>query len=79
MADKLQAYQQLATDTAVQVIGSYQAWTDFLRTVGRLYKYPYPEQLLIYAQRPDATACAGYDLWNKVMRRYVRRGPPALP
>ena len=72
MATKLQHYAQLAEQTAVQVTGSYQSWTAFLRTMARLYKYPYHEQLMIYAQRPDATACADYDTWNKRMRRYVR-------
>ena len=78
MANKLQAYAQLADHTAGQITASYQAWTAFLRTAGRLYKYPFPEQLLIYAQRPDATACAEYDFWNERMRRYVRRGSTGI-
>ena len=72
MASKLQHYAQLADQTAVQVTSSYQNWTAFLQTMARLYKYPYHEQLMIFAQRPDATACADYDTWNKQMRRYVR-------
>lgn len=72
MATKLQHYAQLADQTAVQVTSSYQNWTAFLQTMARLYKYPYHEQLMIFAQRPDATACADYDTWNKQMRRYVR-------
>ena len=72
MATKLQHYAQLADQTAIQVTSSYQNWTAFLRTMARLYKYPYHEQLMIFAQRPDATACADYDTWNKQMRRYVR-------
>ena len=74
MASKLQAYAQMADHAAHQITGSYQEWTAFLSTAGRLYKYPYPEQLLIHAQRPNATACAEYDFWNQRMRRYVRRG-----
>ena len=74
MANKAEQYARLAEDTAGQLTGSLQQWTAFLTTAGRLYKYPYHEQLLIYAQRPDATACAEYDLWNRTMRRYVRRG-----
>ena len=70
----LQQYHQLADHMATQITGSYQSWTDFLTTAARLYKYPYHEQLMIYAQRPDATACAEYDLWNKRMGRYIRRG-----
>ena len=72
MATKLQHYAQLADQTAVQVTSSYQNWTAFLQTMARLYKYPYHEQLMIFAQRPNATACADYDTWNKQMRRYVR-------
>ena len=74
MANNVQAYAKLANDTAAQITGSYQEWTAFLTTAARLYKYPYSEQLMIYAQRPEATACAEYDLWNKRMGRYVRRG-----
>ena len=69
-----QALTQLADNTAREITGSYQRWTAFLTTAARLYKYPYHEQLMIFAQRPDATACAEYDLWNNRMRRYVRRG-----
>ena len=72
MATKLQHYTQLADQTAVQITSSYQNWTAFLQTMARLYKYPYHEQLMIFAQRPNATACADYDTWNKQMRRYVR-------
>ena len=78
MADKLQACQQMADNAARQITGSYQEWTAFLTTAGRLYKYPFPEQLLIYAQRPEATACAEYDLWKNRMGRYVRRGSKGI-
>jgi len=74
MANSAQFYEQMAARTAEQITGSYQEWTAFLATAARLYKYPYHEQLMIYAQRPEATACAEYDFWNKRMRRYVRRG-----
>ena len=73
MPSKVQLYAQMADRTAEQITGSYQKWTAFLTTAARLYKYPYNEQLMIFAQRPDATACAEYDLWNRQMRRYVRR------
>ncbi len=62
MATKIQSYAQLAEDTAKGLTRSLENWTGFLTTVGRLYKYPYHEQLMIYAQRPDARACAEYDL-----------------
>ena len=78
MASVLQQYSQLADFTATQITGSYQSWTDFLTTAARLYKYPYHEQLMIYAQRPDATACADYEPWNKRMGRYVRRGAKGI-
>ena len=75
MPTKLQLYAQMADHTAGQITGSFGEWTAFLETAARLYKYPYHEQLMIYAQRPDATACAPYDLWNsKPLNRYVRRG-----
>ena len=70
MPTKIQAYSQMADHAATQITGSYQGWTEFLQTAARLYKYPYSEQLMIYAQRPDATACAEYDFWNNRMGRY---------
>ena len=78
MANSAQFYEQMAARTAEQITGSYQEWTAFLATAARLYKYPYHEQLMIYAQRPEATACAEYDFWNKRMRRYVRRGSKGI-
>jgi len=75
---QVQKYEQMSVDTAQQITGSYQEWTAFLDTVGRVYKYPFPEQLMIYAQRPEATACAEYDVWNKRMRRYIRRGSKGI-
>ena len=74
MASNLQLYSQMADDTARRITGSYQQWTAFLTTAARIYKYPYNEQLMIYAQRPNATACAEYGVWNDKMGRYVRRG-----
>ena len=74
MPRKAQALTQMADHAATQITASHESWTDFLKTAARLYKYPYHEQLMIYAQRPDATACAGYEIWNEKMRRYIRRG-----
>jgi len=68
----------MADRTARQVTGSFGEWTAFLETMGRLYKYPFHEQLMIFAQKPNATACADYDLWNKQMGRYVRRGTKGI-
>ena len=70
---KYEFYAQMADHAAVQ-LRQPGAWSAFLQTAARLYKYPYLDQLMIYAQRPDATACAAYDLWNKRMGRYVKRG-----
>lgn len=78
MPTKAQAFAQLAEDTATRLTSSLANWTGFLGTVGRLYKYPYHEQLMIYAQRPDATACADYELWNNKMNRFVRRGSTGI-
>ena len=78
MPNKAELYAQMAGQTAVKVTQSWQEWTAFLTTAARLYKYPYHEQLMIYAQRPDATACAEYDLWNEKMGRYVRRGSKGI-
>ena len=74
MSTKLQVYREMADQTAAELVLSHQNWTSFLRSMARLYKYPYHEQLMIYAQRPDATACASYEIWNNQMRRYVQRG-----
>jgi len=78
MPSKLDFYSQMADHTAKQVTGSFGEWTAFLETMGRLYKYPFHEQLMIFAQKPNATACADYDLWNKQMGRYVRRGTKGI-
>ena len=78
MPSKLQTYMQMADEAQRQITGSYRGWTGFLTTAARLYKYPYAEQVMIHAQRPDATACAEYDFWNQRMGRYVRRGSKGI-
>ncbi|MUT97304.1 MAG: helicase SNF2 [Subdoligranulum sp.] len=78
MPTKAERYAQMADKVATQLTGSWQEWAGFLTTASRLYKYPFHEQLMIYAQRPDATACAEYDLWNEKMGRYVRRGSKGI-
>ncbi len=78
MTAKTAYYAALAEEAAKQVTGSREQWTAFLTTAARLYKYPFHEQLMIYKQRPDATACAEYDLWNNTMRRYVKRGSKGI-
>ena len=78
MPSNLQAYRQMADNAALQITGSHERWMAFLQTAARLYKYPYNEQVMIYAQRPDATACAEYDFWNDKWGRYVRRGSKGI-
>ena len=78
MPTKAELYAQMAEKVTMQLTGSWQEWAGFLTTASRLYKYPFHEQLMIYAQRPDATACAEYDLWNEKMGRYVRRGSKGI-
>ena len=78
MPTKAEQYAQMADQVARQLTGSWQEWAGFLTTAAQLYKYPFHEQLMIYAQRPDATACAEYDLWNNRMGRYVRRGSKGI-
>ena len=78
MPSKLQSYMQMADEAQRQITGSFRGWTSFLSTAARLYKYPYAEQVMIHAQRPDATACAEYDFWNEKMGRYVRRGSKGI-
>ena len=69
---KLQTYQSMAAQQTTAITGSFDTWTAFLRTASRLHKYSFLEQLMIHVQRPDATACAGYDLWRDKMHRHVR-------
>ena len=78
MPTKIEFYAQLAKETAVEITKSHTSWLSFLSTAATIYKYPYNEQILIHAQRPDATACASYDIWNKYMGRYVRRGAQGI-
>ena len=78
MPAKVDTYLDLARETALGLAGSVGAWTAFLDTASRLYKYPFADQLMIHAQRPGATACASYEVWNDTMRRYVRRGAKGI-
>lgn len=78
MPDKIQTYVQLAGQTAAGLTKSLESWTGFLNTASRLYKYPFPDQLLIHAQNPNSTAVADFDIWTKKMRRYVRRGSKGI-
>ena len=78
MPNKTEEYLALAQRTANGLTRYWEHWTDYLTTASRLYKYSFADQLMIYAQRPDATACASFDIWNNRMNRYVRRGSKGI-
>ena len=78
MPSKTEEYLALAQRTANGLTRYWESWTDYLTTASRLYKYSFGDQLMIYAQRPDATACADFDIWNNRMNRYVRRGAKGI-
>ena len=78
MPSKTEEYLALAQRTANGLTRYWESWTAYLTTASRLYKYRFADQLMIYAQRPDATACADYDIWNNRMNRYVRRGSKGI-
>ena len=78
MSSKTEEYLALAQRTANGLTRYWESWTDYLTTASRLYKYPFADQLMIYAQRPDATACAEFDIWRNRMNRYVRRGAKGI-
>ena len=61
----------MAEQAACQVTNSFKDWTGFLAMAGRLYKYPFDQQLMVYVQRPEALACAEADLWERRMRRHT--------
>ena len=75
---KLENYVELARQTMREISADGENWRAFLATASNVYKYGFYDQLMIYAQRPDATACASYEIWNQTMRRYVRRGAKGI-
>ena len=78
MRNKAAYYSAVAKDTLTGLTSSWQEWVKFLNTASRVYKYPFMDQLMIYAQRPDATACAEYRVWKNQMNRYVRYGSTGI-
>ena len=78
MATKLQLMSELATQTTEQLTQSIGNWTSFLNSAAWIYKYPWHEQVLIHAQRPDATACASIELWNNIFKRWVNKGTKGI-
>ena len=78
MATKLQLMSELAAQTTEQFTQTVDNWTSFLNSAAWLYKYPFHEQVLIHAQRPDATACAPIELWNDTFKRWVNKGAKGI-
>ena len=75
---RINDYVQLAAQTVREISADGETWRSFLQTASTLYKYGFYDQMMIYAQRPDATACASFELWTNTMRRYVRRGAKGI-
>ena len=78
MANKLYAMEQLTEEVAKDIAAKPEEWMRFLDTASRLYKYTFDEQLLIFAQRPEATAVASMEVWNKRMYRWIRKGSKGI-
>ena len=75
---KYKLISALAEETAKEVVRNEENWRRYLNTASRLYKYPFKEQLLIYAQRPEATACASIEIWNEKMHCWVNKGAKGI-
>ena len=78
MPTKFQLITELYDQTVQSVTGSYQSWTGFLRAACYNYKCPFDDQILIYAQRPDATAVLEMERWNRQFGRWVNRGAKSI-
>ena len=78
MARRYHEIKGLAEYTAKTIVSDEEQWKKFLHTAGHMYKYPFREQMLIYAQRPDATACASLELWNEKMNCWVNKGAQGI-
>lgn len=76
--EKYDYISELAENTAFEIVQNQEEWKKYLTTAARLYKYPFREQLLIYAQRPDATACASIEIWNERMHCWVKKGAKGI-
>ena len=78
MTQKAAHYAAMAEKAIHEVIRNQETWTAFLTTAAKFYKYPFIEQVMIHKQRPNATACAGYDFWNNRWNRSIRAGAKGI-
>ena len=77
MAEKVQYIEELSEKT-LKDLSKRDNWIAYLQSAANLYKYNFRDSYLIYAQKPDATAVASFDLWNNVMHRYVNKGSKGI-
>ncbi len=78
MSTKTQMYSELAEKASKELTHSVNEWCLFLKSQAKLYKYPYADQLMIYAQRPDASLCLTFDDWTQTMNRYIHKGAKGI-
>ncbi|MCR4908857.1 MAG: DEAD/DEAH box helicase family protein, partial [Lachnospiraceae bacterium] len=78
MAARYHEIKGLAEFTAKRITEDKEEWKDFLRTAARLYRYPFRDLMLIFAQRPNATACASFDTWSRKMNCWINRGAEGI-
>ena len=78
MANKLEYIKELFKEESISITNSPENWLKFLDTASKNYKYSFNEQVLIYAQRPDAIACADIDTWNKRLHRWIKKGSKGI-
>ena len=78
MANKLQQIRDLSLETSKEITSTPEKWLEFLDTSSNNYKYSFQDQVLIYAQRPDATACADINTWNTKLHRWIQKGAKGI-
>ena len=78
MPNRYQLINEMANETLKEITNSPENWIKFLDTASNNYKYSFNEQVLIYAQKPDATACADIETWNKKLKRWVNKGAKGI-
>ena len=78
MPTKADTYRQMADHATANLTAQVIDWSKFLLTAGQFHKYNFLDQVMIYTQRPTATACAEFDLWSRRMGRRIRRGSKGI-